>query len=150
MRVRRVPAAILGTLLGAAPAAGALERPESANVEQNYLLFCAGCHGVDGTGVPHKVPALRSSLGRFLRVNGGRELLLSFPGVVNSALSDAALADVMNWCVAKFAGAERPADLRPFSVAEVHAARAIPVLNVHRSRRDLMQRLGPPAEAADY
>ena len=148
---RHAAPTLLGVALAAVPAARALERPESADVRQNYLLFCGGCHGVAGSGVPHKVPALNRTLGRFLRADGGRELLLHFPGVVNSALSDAALADVMNWCVARFASAERPVDFVPYSAAEVHAARSKPLLNIQRSRRELMQRLGLPAdEASDY
>lgn len=151
MRAGRLRAGVLAALLAAAPATGALERPESADVEQNYVLFCGGCHGVEGGGVPHRVPPLAGALGAFLRADGGRELLLRFPGVVNSALSDAALADVMNWCVAKFAGPDRPAELRPYSAAEVRAARLNPLLNVQRSRRELMLRLGLPARATpDY
>jgi cytochrome c553 len=139
---------VVGALLAAAPIADALERPESSNVEQNYVLFCGGCHGVDGTGVPHRVPPLKGTLGLFLRADGGRELLLRFPGVVNSQLSDAALAAVMNWCVARFAAADTPADLRPYSSDEVRAARASPVLNIQRSRSELMQKLGLPARDA--
>ena len=148
LRVHAVVGAI-ALLLGVP--AGALERPESADVTQNYLLYCGGCHGLEGAGVPHKVPALRGGLGRLLRADGGRELLLRFPGVANSALSDAALADVMNWCVEKFAGTERPEGLRPFVAAEVRAARASPLLNIRRARRELLGRLGAqPSEAADY
>ena len=142
---------VVTALLAATPAAGALERPESSSTEQNYLLFCGGCHGLAGTGVPHRVPALKDTIGRFLRADGGRELLLRFPGVVNSHLSDVALAEVMNWCVARFAGPDAPSDLRPYSAEEVRAARAIPSLNTQRSRSELMQRLGlPAAEAEDY
>jgi hypothetical protein len=115
------------------------------------VLFCGGCHGTAGTGVPHRVPALKVTIGRFLRADGGRELLLRFPGVVNSQLSDAALADVMNLCVARFGGADRPADLRPYTATEVHAARATPLLNVRRSRAELMRSLGlPEEESSDY
>jgi hypothetical protein len=145
----RIPFA--AALLALAPLSGALERPESANAEQNYVLFCGGCHGVAGSGVPHRVPALNVTVSRFLRVEGGRELLLRFPGVANSQLSDRALADVMNLCVARFGGADRPADLRPYSADEVHAARQSPFLNIKRSRMELMRRAGlPPEDAGDY
>jgi cytochrome c553 len=151
MRTGGIPALALGALVTAAPVAGALERPESSSAEQNYVLFCGGCHGLAGTGVPHRVPALKDTIGRFLRADGGRELLLRFPGVVNSQLSDVALAQVMNWCVARFAGPDAPAGLRPYSADEVHAARANPPLNTQRSRSELMRRLGlPDAEAEDY
>ncbi len=138
-------------LLAATFAAGAIERPESSSPAQNYLLFCGGCHGVAGSGVPHRVPALNATVGRFLRVEGGRELLLRFPGVANSQLSDGALAQVMNLCVTRFGGADRPADLRPYTAEEVHAARQSPQLNIKRHRAELMLRAGlPPDEAADY
>lgn len=151
MRTGGIPALALGALVAAVPVAGALERPESSSAEQNYVLFCGGCHGLAGTGVPHRVPALKDTIGRFLRADGGRELLLRFPGVVNSQLSDVALAQVMNWCVARFGGPDAPADLRPYSADEVHAARAIPPLNTQRSRSELMRRLGlPDAQAEDY
>jgi mono/diheme cytochrome c family protein len=144
-------ALVLFGLLAATPWAAALERPESSSVEQNYLLFCGGCHGPEGSGVPRKVPALRVTLPRFLHADGGRELLLHFPGVANSQLSDAGLAAVMNWCVARFAGPELPAGLRPYTAAEVRAARDHPILNIQQSRRELMRRLGlPESEAAGY
>jgi len=147
----RLAVPLLGAWFASAAPTAALERAESASAEQNYVLFCGGCHGVAGTGVAHKVPALNRSVGRFLRVDGGREVLLRFPGVVNSALSDAALAEVMNYCVTRFAAEARPADFRPYSAAEIHAARNNPLLNVQRSRRELLQRLGLPAdEAGDY
>jgi len=142
---------LVAALVVVGPAAAALERPESANVEQNYILFCSGCHGAAGGGVPRRVPALNVTIGLFLRVEGGRELLLRFPGVVNSQLSDRALAEVMNLCISRFAGADRPANLQPYSAEEVHAARQSPPLNTRRSRAELMRKLGLPAdEAADY
>ncbi len=151
MRLRGVLGLAVAASLAALPVARALERPESSNPEQNYLLFCGGCHGLAGSGIPHRVPALKDTIGRFLRADGGRELLLRFPGVANSQLSDAALAQVMNWCVARFSGPDAPADVRPYSAEEVHAARAIPPLNTQRSRSELMRRLGLPVEAAaDY
>lgn len=147
----RLVVPLLGAWFASAAPAVALERAESASAEQNYVLFCGGCHGVAGTGVAHKVPALNRTVGRFLRADGGREVLLRFPGVVNSALSDAALAEVMNYCVTRFAAEARPADFRPYSAAEIHAARGNPLLNVQRSRRELLQRLGLAAdEAGDY
>ena len=148
---QRAPVLLIAALVAAAPSAAALERPESSSAEQNYVLFCGGCHGVAGNGVPHRIPALNLTIGRFLRAGGGRELLLRFPGVANSQLSDAALADVMNLCVARFGGVDRPVDFRPYTVAEVHAARQSPLLNIHVSRAELMRGLGLPAdEAADY
>jgi hypothetical protein len=134
----------------AAPAM-ALDRPETGDVAQDYVLFCGGCHGLDGAGVRHRVPALRDTVGRFLRTEGGRELLLRFPGVTNSQLSDAGLAGVMNWCVERFGGDDRSAALAPYTAAEVRAARSEPLLNVRVSRAAFMRRAGvPPDEAGEY
>lgn len=146
---RRFAVALGAAFSFAVPPAAALERPESAtSPEQNYVLFCGGCHGVAGDGVARRVPALKDTLGRFLRVDGGRELLLYFPGVANSQLTDTALAAVMNWCIERFAGADRPAGLRPYTASEVREARANPQLNIQRSRREIMVRAGVPADAA--
>ncbi len=130
----------------------ALERPESTNTAQNYLLFCGGCHGDGGHGVPHKVPALNGAIGRFLTVDGGREFLLRVPGVANSQLSDAALTAVMNLCIDKFADSGRGTNFRPYSVAEVTAARRQPLLAVSQARRVLLRKAGVAESelAADY
>ncbi len=141
-------ALVLAALAGA-PAASALERPESSDVRQNYVLFCGGCHGLAGTGVHHRVPALRETLPRFLRAQGGRELLLHFPGVTNSQLSDRALADVMNWCLTEFA-ADAASAARPYTAEEVRAARATPTLGIQRQRAEFMRAAGIPPEASDY
>ena len=151
-RARRVAQRLAGTALAVAvtlaPAAGASERPESGSVAQNFLLFCAGCHGRDGAGVPGRVPPLRDSLSRLLGVEGGREFLLRVPGVANSALSDAALAAVMNWCVRQFAGEQVAARQPAYTAAELAAARRAPLLAMRRTRRELLERAGVAGPAA--
>jgi hypothetical protein len=137
---RRIIASLLVWLV-AAPVM-ALERPESKDVAQNYLLFCGGCHGDAGAGVPHKVPVLNGSIGRYLKVEGGREFLLRVPGVANSQLSDAALTDVMNLCIDKFADGGRGTDFKRYTVPEVTAARRHPLLSVSRMRRELLLKAG--------
>jgi cytochrome c553 len=153
-RARRLARGLAGPALAAAvvvaPAARALERPESGNAAQNFVLFCAGCHGLDGSGVPGRVPPLPSSLSRLLTVEGGREFLLRVPGVANSALSDAALAAVMNWCIQQFAGEQAAAQQRPYTAAELTAARHEPLLAMRRTRRELLARAGTSELAGDY
>jgi mono/diheme cytochrome c family protein len=147
----RLSAAALAAAAATAPAAYALERPESGNAGQNFLLFCAGCHGVDGAGVPGRIPPLRGSFPRLLSVAGGREFLLRVPGVANSALSDAALAAVMNWCVQRFAGEQVAAQHSAYTAAELTAARHEPLLAMRRTRSELLARAGAPeSAAADY
>jgi hypothetical protein len=143
---------ILAALLVPA-AAGALERLESTtNVAQNYVLFCGGCHGQGGTGVPHKVPALAGKIGRFLRVPGGREFLVRVPGVANSQLSPEATAAVMNLCLEKFTTPAERSGVAPYTADEVRAARREPMISVERMRFSLLARAGVSAAeiAADY
>jgi mono/diheme cytochrome c family protein len=120
----------------------ALERPESADVAQNYVLFCAGCHGPNGQGAPGKVPALAGRLGKFLTVEGGRSFLLQVPGVRNSQLSSAAVAAVMNQCVERFATADEAQGFVPYRANEVDAARREPLLAMRVRRTELLQRAG--------
>ncbi|MBS0393006.1 MAG: cytochrome c [Proteobacteria bacterium] len=149
MKRRAVAGASALVLACVAGAPRALERPESSDVRQNYVLFCGGCHGQAGTGVRHRVPALRETMPRFLSAQGGRELLLHFPGVANSQLSDHALANVMNWCVGEFAP-EAASATQPYTAAEVHAARATPTLNIQRQRAEFMRAAGIPPGESDY
>jgi mono/diheme cytochrome c family protein len=140
--------------LGLLPASGyTLERPESAtDVAQNYLLFCGGCHGDGGRGVPHKVPALAGKIGRYLRVDGGREFLVRVPGVANSQLSDAAAAAVMNLCLEKFTAPAERAGVAPYTASDIATARRQPMLEVERMRHVLLAQAGvSDAEiAGDY
>ena len=142
----------LAVLLCSAPFVSpyGLERPESSSAAQNYLLFCGGCHGVDGGGAPRKVPPLRGAMGRLLGVEGGRDYLMRVPGVSRSALSDARLAEVLNWCVAAFAKDNAPAGVMPFTAAELAAARHRPLLSVQSTRAALLSRTdADPAAAKD-
>ncbi len=152
MDVRHAIAVLLSTTL--LPVAGhALERPESAtNVAQNYVLFCGGCHGDAGRGVPHKVPALAGKIGRYLHVDGGREFLIRVPGVANSQLSDAAAAAVMNLCLEKFTAPAERAGIAPYTAADIAAARRQPMLEVERVRHALLAQagVGDAEIAVDY
>lgn len=124
-------------------AAGASAQPprQPADAERDYVLHCRGCHGVDGTGIAHRVPAVRGSLPAFMRISDGREFVLRVPGAANSRLSDAALAAVLNWMAATFAGDELGPDPQWFSAAEVTAARGRPLLGVRSVRRELVRQL---------
>jgi len=125
----------------------ALERPETHDPHQNYVLFCAGCHGLDGQGAIGRVPALSRSLPLLLPSPAGRAFVTHVPGVANSALSDSGLAGVLNWCVSAFTAAS--ASQVPFTAAELHLARADPMASVVASRMAVFEALGlPAAEAA--
>jgi mono/diheme cytochrome c family protein len=87
----------------------------------DYLLSCAGCHKLDGSGSA-RVPSLRA-IDRLLAYDGGRDYVLRVPGVAQAPLSDARLAAMLNWLFGHFgSGAPTPR----FTAAEVERARQEP------------------------
>lgn len=105
-----------------------------------YVLHCAGCHSLDGSGsTSARVPDMRH-LGQFLRVPGGREFLLQVPGVMGSGLNDEQVAQVTNWVLSSIASASIPAQHRDFDAAEVNQARHKPLVDVAATRAQLVQR----------
>jgi cytochrome c553 len=133
--------------------AALLVRASLASPQQDYILYCMGCHGAQGQGVPGKVPPLAGSLALFMRSAAGRDYLLRVPGAANSALTDAQLTAVLNWLAESFppAGATAPAP-EPFTVAELSRARRLTLANVQETRRAVVQALAAsgPAPATDY
>jgi hypothetical protein len=107
----------------------------------DYMLQCQGCHLADGSGAPGVVPDLRGSLGRFLRVPGGREYLVRVPGAAQSPLSDERLAALLDWMIREFGPADAAADVGPYRPEEVARWRADPYLEVEGVRRELMRRI---------
>ena len=132
-------------------AAGALVRAAHASPQQDYMLFCMGCHGAEARGVPGKVPPLAASLALFMRSAEGRNYVLRVPGAANSALGDAQLAAVLNWLAERFGapGGTAPA---PFTTEEVARTRHVPLSNVQATRREVVRALAAAgaAPAADY
>jgi len=122
----------------------------SANPAQDYTLYCMGCHGSEAQGVPGKIPPLAGSLGRFMRTPEGRAYVLRVPGAANSALSDEALAAVLNWLAERYPAPEAP-QVRPFTTEEVAGARHSPLANLQATRRRVIESLAatgtaPPAQ----
>jgi len=95
----------------------------SASPRTNYLLYCSGCHLVNGQGNPPNVPTLHDELGRMMTVQEMRSYLLRVPGASHTPLSDSDLAAVVNWVLTEFNEATLPADFQPISTDEVTEAR---------------------------
>jgi mono/diheme cytochrome c family protein len=119
---------------------------------QNYVLRCMGCHGPDGEGIAHRIPALRAGLVGFMASPEGRAYLLRVPGASNSALSDAELAAVMNYLAERFAGENPGTGVAPFTAEEVALGRRPALTAVAQTRRELIQRLAArgPAPSEEY
>ncbi len=110
------PAAGPAAAANAAPGADALWQAARAD----YVLQCAGCHRVDGRGsTPHGIPDFRNSVGAFTHLPAGREYLIRVPGAAYSQLSNAELANVLNWLLHTFSPAQLPAGFSPYTESEV-------------------------------
>jgi|TARA_B100000614_G_scaffold240394_1_gene240714 mono/diheme cytochrome c family protein len=106
--------------------------------QNNYMLNCQGCHQADGRGLEGSVPDMRSFVGRFLATAGGREFLVQVPGSANSPLSDAELAELLNWILLTMSHAELPADFQRYSADEVSTLRGQPLIDVDARRAELV------------
>ena len=104
---------------------------------QLYMLNCWGCHRPNGEGIPGTAPPLRGAVD-FLRVPGGREYLISVPGVALSPLSNEQAADVMNWILKSFSKERVPADFKPYTADEVAKARTTHLLDIKKARAELV------------
>jgi mono/diheme cytochrome c family protein len=110
----------------------------TTHVRAHFVLHCAGCHGFDGSGAQTgQVPDMRH-LGRFLRVPGGREFIVSVPGVLGSGLSDQQIAEVTNWMLSGMARGSVPEGTPPYTAAEVTRARSMAPLDVAAARKQLV------------
>ncbi len=95
----------------------------AADARVNYLLHCAGCHRVDGTGLPPEIPSLAGPIGPFAGFAQGRDYLIRVPGASQAPINDEELAAVLNWVLESFNTATLPADFRPLQKEEVSASR---------------------------
>ena len=116
------------------------DEPASSKPRNDYMLQCQGCHMADGSGSPGSVPDLRGRLGLFLEVEGGRKFLIGVPGSAQSPLSNAELAEVLNWMLREFDPAAVAANFEVFTADEVALHRR-PLAEVEALRAVLMERI---------
>jgi mono/diheme cytochrome c family protein len=90
----------------------------------NYMLNCMGCHVQDGSGALGKVPSLRDTLVPFARTAAGRRYLVQVPGTAQSVLSDAEIAQLLNWMMRQLSSLPLPAGVADFTAQEVSAYRS--------------------------
>lgn len=134
--MRRLLLPILFAVVTAAQAA------DAGSPRLNYLLHCSGCHAQDGSGNPEcGVPTMRGALGHFLRLPEGRDFLVQVPGTSQSALSDAEVAEMLNWILKTYSREQIPEGFKPYTKQEVTALRARPLDDVSGRRADIVQRL---------
>jgi mono/diheme cytochrome c family protein len=109
---------------------------------QNYIQHCAGCHAFDGSGSPaNGVPNMNGAVGHFLRLPEGRAFLIQVPGTSQARLSDAEIAELLNWMVARFSKDEIPKGFTPYTKDEVTKFRALKLNDVMGTRREIVRKL---------
>lgn len=111
-----------------------------ADPGEDYVLHCMGCHGARAEGVSGKVPALSKTLVPLMRSAAGRDYLLRVPGAANSTLSDARLAEVLNWVATRFGDGLTDGDPR-FTTTEISARRHYPLADVLATRERVVAQL---------
>lgn len=104
----------------------------------NYMLGCQGCHQADGSGLPGSVPNMQNFVGQFIGVPGGREFLIQVPGSANSAISDAELAELLNWILTTKSKQQLPEDFQFYTETEVAAVRYKKMLDVAAVREKIV------------
>jgi hypothetical protein len=111
--------------------------------EYNWIMHCQGCHGEQGQGAPHRVPQLTGKVGTFLKLEAGRAYLARVPGIAFSELSDADVAELLNWLVIRFDEEHVPKTFKPYSAAEIQGLRRRPLISgAYRERRRILSSIG--------
>jgi cytochrome c551/c552 len=104
----------------------------------NYMLQCMGCHAPDGRGEPGHVPSVKASLLPFAKLTAGRSFLVQVPGAAQSTLSDAELAQLLNWMISNLSATKSDRFSR-FTEAEVARYRRTPLVQVTAARKALLK-----------
>jgi hypothetical protein len=126
----------IGRVIAVATAAAASFGAQAYEPAMNYTLQCMGCHTPDGAGVPDRVPSIRTTLLPFARLAAGRQFLVQVPGSAQSTLSNAELAELLNWMIDNLS-AER-GDYQRFTEEEVARYRPQALVEVRATRERLL------------
>jgi mono/diheme cytochrome c family protein len=146
----------------------ASSRVAAASGSSIFITNCSACHQLDGQGVPGVYPPLKDAVGGYVRVPEGRAYLahvVSFgmTGAISSQgktysgfmqpwtqLSDADVADVVNYVLLDLNAALLPKGFVPFTPEEVKTLRAkhLTLAEVRGEREALMKTLAANTSAA--
>lgn len=126
-------------------------RASADNVSRDkYVLFCAGCHGIEGEGGGGEGGTKRifpfvASAGVFLNDPQGRRYLANVGGVTSAGMTATETAQVLNYILMTFATPSLPADFKPFTSSEIELFRRAPLNDPVALRREISARLAKKA-----
>lgn len=128
--------------------------PRVIGAAEDYSRNCQGCHGHMGYSV-NEVPRLRDRVGYFTHTSEGRAYIVQVPNVLQSHLSDARLAALLNWMLETYSKAQLAPDFTPYTEAEVNALRKTRLESVIRKRAEVVDglvraRIVPDAQALAF
>ena len=134
---------LLSLLLTVSASAAIQAAPEidHARAQSNYMLNCQGCHLADGSGLPGIVPSMRGIVGSFLTVTGGREFLVQVPGSANAPISDAELAELLNWILTTMSADNLSPDFQYYTGEEVAQLRQHTLMDVESVRAGIVAKI---------
>lgn len=117
-----------------------------AGARDKYILFCAGCHGMDGEGGgggggTKLITPFVPSIGVFLNDPQGRVYLANVGGVTSAGMTEAETAQVLNYIVSVFGAASTPKSFVPYTAEEIRALRENRVDDPLALRREIGARL---------
>lgn len=112
---------------------------QSGSERFHFLQYCAGCHRVDGSGVPPDVPNLRRDLAQLIKSPEGRDFVLRVPGVTGVPISTMDVAALLNWMVRTYY--PDYSDFSGFTAEEVALGRARPLYDPLTYRQALFPEL---------
>lgn len=144
-----------GLLIAVESKATADDSRSFAPPQRDYVLACAGCHGLNGLSNSQLIPRLKDRIGYFVNFPQGRAYLARLPNVAFSTMSDQQLAAVLNYAVSTIGGESTPAGIKPYEAAEVGKWRRQPLtenLSTYRQEivETLIRRYGAPAALRGY
>jgi hypothetical protein len=139
MAKRRIGVRILYAALAGIGGLWRCEMAVAFEPSVNYQMQCMGCHTPDGSGAAGRVPSMRSTLLPFSAVSTGRQYLVQVPGASQSPLSDAELADLLNWMIENLSDEPEEAAFTHFTSGEVANYRRKPLVEVRATRERLLK-----------
>jgi hypothetical protein len=84
---------------------------------------------------------MRGIVGSFLAVPGGRDFLVQVPGSANAPLSNAELAELLNWILTTMSAEQLTPDFQYYTEAEVEQMRQHTLMNVAEVRANLVAKM---------
>jgi hypothetical protein len=120
--------------------------PGEVGARDKYVLFCAGCHGMEGEGGGggggmKRIFPFPPAIGVFLNDSQGRVYLANVGGVTSAGMTDAETAAVLNYILLSFGQSSTPKTFVPYTPEEIRGLRESRVHDPLALRREIDERL---------